>query len=69
MNDRLKIKYIGESDMFFENGKVYEAFWDGDGYHEPLTLLTTDEYSVMPHIVAQHSLDDEWFQAHFEVID
>lgn len=62
-------EYIGESEGFFTNGVTYKLFADGDGYHEPFTIMTRDDNGDA-HIVAYHSTEDEWFKKHFrEVVE
>lgn len=66
---KIKVKCIKGSGEIFLKGKVYEAFWDGDGYNEPKVLLTIDEYGNQNHIIAEHSLEDKWFKENFEVTE
>lgn len=63
--NKIKLKCINEVPNVFDEGKEYEAFWDGDGYNEPMVLLTTDELGNTDHIIAEHSLEDDWFKEHF----
>lgn len=51
----------------FEKGKEYVAFWDGDGYNEPKLLLAKEPIRNQNHIIAEHTLDDNWFKTHFSV--
>lgn len=64
--DKFKVKCIKEVPTVFEKDKQYEVFWDGDGYNEPRVLLTTDELGNTNHIIAEHTLEDNWFKEHFE---
>ena len=66
--DKFLVQCIKDVSTFFVKGKRYEAFWDGDGYNEPSSLITTDERGKSPHIIAEHSLEDDWFREHFIVL-
>lgn len=66
--DKIKVKCIRDGGPLFIVGKVYDAFWDGDGYREPSVLLTTDEYGNTNHIIAEHSLEDKWFKENFKAV-
>lgn len=63
--DKFKVCCIKDVPLCFEKGKEYEVFWDGDGYNEPRSLLATDERGYINHIIAENTLEDDWFVEHF----
>ena len=67
--EKITVRCVKQVYKFFKQGKEYQAFWDGDGYNEPSTLIAIDERGENNHhIIAEHTLDDSWFREHFVVV-